>query len=609
MKKLLLSLFFIITYSVSAQEYNWQWATRGGGIKKSPSEGTDSFAYNNSEQIKDIVVDADNNYYFLAYITQQSTEYDGLPIQVYNESIAPAGADLLLISTSCDGTLRWTQTVGGGGYDFGYKISLDTNGGLYLTANVKNLSGPSQPYLPPHFSAEVALPQLDGTGQLQEGYKTAALLKYNTADGSLAWYKMLQGDVNLSNSGSLMAPLLVDDDGNIRLLVGLAYGTHLEGQVTVPETFTNTAKFFIVTVSPEGEYLDILDLPMEGIIEQSQVQFNYDEILGRYYISGHRTYPGNSTLIPLSYGGTAFEKCSFILAIDEEGNEIWRLEENMSLNANTTRIFDFALDEDSSFYISGIYNNNGGAVTTFSNYTLPPTPGMVAFVLKMSHDGLVTWGSAPDTETSLNFPYDIAINGDEIAVATEMFQGTWDEVSINRGQNYLTDPVILRINKETGVAFALHDVMGNFGNKDSFTAIATDNDGNYIAGGYQRNQLFTAEDDGIETLTKVGGITSYTDFFIAKLAAVPCGTNAGIEGHSLNNIKVYPNPTNGFIYLQTDEIVNNFEVMNLLGQVVKSGDVKKSQNSIQLEELKSGTYLLKLYTADGKVISQKIIKE
>lgn len=594
-----------------AQDYTWQWATRGGGIKNAPGDAPNAYLFS-SEQVHDIVVDADNNYYFLTFMTQQDTEYDGLPITVYNAPNANSGGiDLVLVSTNCEGELRWTQTIGGSGNDFGYKIALDNAGGLYLTANLMNISGPGQSHVPPHFAPGVALPVFDGTAESQEARKTAALIKYSTEDGSLEWYKMLQGEVSNANFSSIVGNIVVDSEGNLRVLVGLLNGTHLDGLVTVPDTFTNTAKFFIVTVSPEGEYLNVTDLPMEGVFEQSQTQFKYDETLQRYYIAGFRTYPGNSTLIPLSYNGVPFESCSFILAIDEQGDEIWRLEENRTPPSNSTRLYDLVVDEDSNFYICGVYNNNGGAVTTFSNYTFPPVPGIVAYVLKLSPDGTVLWGSTPDTETSINFPQGIAINGDEIAVATEMFQQTWDEVSIDRGQNYLSDPVLLRINKETGVAFALHDVLGTSGNVDSFTAVAADNDGNYIAGGYFRNQIFLADDDNIETLSKVGGQQSYTDFFIAKLGAVACGEGgtASVDTPVKPGLKVYPNPAFDELMFESPQAVTSFTVSNLLGQTLLAGELQAGQYQISLQGLSPGTYLVSFTTATGNKLTEKIVKK
>ncbi|KOS06087.1 hypothetical protein AM493_08580 [Flavobacterium akiainvivens] len=603
-------LLFLFITPVFSQDYSWQWATRGGGTKSSPAESVSGYDFT-SEQINDIVVDNDNNYYFLAYMTQQNTEYDGLPIPVYNAPQGNTGGiDIVLISTTCDGTLRWTQTIGGGYNDFSYKLGLDNNGGLYLSAYVMNLSAPGQMYLPPHFSPNVALPEGENNLDPQEGRKTAAVVKYNTQDGALVWYKMLQGAVSPTYMSSIISNIIVDTDGNLRVLVGLYRGTHLDGQVTVPDSFTNTTQFYIVKLSPEGEYLDVTELPMQGVLEMSQFCFNYDENLNRYYIAGFRTYPGYNTLMPTTYGGVDFTKSVFILALEEDGTEIWRVEEVNSAGLNATQLQAFVIDDDSNLYLVGKYFRVFDTVVSLGNYTFPSTLGNVVYVLKMAPDGTVIWGTSPQTETSSNFIYDIAINGDEIAVATEMFQQTWDDITINRGQNYLTDPVILRINKETGNAFAIHDVKGPFGFKDSFTAIATDKDGNYITGGYFRSQLFTDAEDGIETLEKVNNITSFTDFFIAKLAKVPCGTGTttGLNENSLQQLKVYPNPAHNTIEFESTKEIASYTLTNMLGQTLLKGSLNSNKGSINIQALPVGNYVLALKATTGKVTTQQVIK-
>ncbi|RYD94517.1 MAG: hypothetical protein EOP54_17385, partial [Sphingobacteriales bacterium] len=227
MKKILLCTSLLLALSTTAQEYEWQWAKRGGGKKNAQGENS-GFDYN-SEHIVDIAVDEDNNYYYLAFMTQLDTEYDGTAVTVYNPEMQNSGmTDIVLISTDCAGTLRWMQTIGGGQSDYAYNIQLDNNGGLYLGANVLNTSSSTDEYLPPHFSPTDALPVLgDNTGEPQEGYKTAALLKYNTNNGSLAWRVMPQGDVTIALRYAQIHNLQVQPNGTIHALIGFAAGTHL----------------------------------------------------------------------------------------------------------------------------------------------------------------------------------------------------------------------------------------------------------------------------------------------------------------------------------------------------------------------------------------------
>ena len=149
--------------------------------------------------------------------------------------------------------------------------------------------------------------------------------------------------------------------------------------------------------------------------------------------------------------------------------------------------------------------------------------------------------------------------------------------------------------------------MGPAGYKDSFTAIAVDNDGNYITGGYFRNQLFTSDNDGIDTLSKVSNIISYTDFFIAKLAAGPCGIPAKIAENTLPDLKVYPNPAGDTFMISAENVITTVKVYNMLGQLVLFKTVNAQEGIVNISQLSSGTYLLNAESG-GKIHQQKVIK-
>lgn len=100
---------------------------------------------------------------------------------------------------------------------------------------------------------------------------------------------------------------------------------------------------------------------------------------------------------------------------------------------------------------------------------------------------------------------------------------------------------------------------------------------------------------------------NYTDFFIAKLASSECGTVSN-EDFEKTNIKLYPNPTTGKIYIETDEILNTYEVYNIVGQRLLRGTFISNEASISLENMSSGTYFIKLQTQKGTVVTEKIIK-
>ena len=611
MKILLLCITLLVALGTTAQTYEWQWAKRGGGVYESYQESGESYAFD-SEQIKDIVVDSNNNYYYLAFITYGNTEYEGTIVPVYN---SPAGCDVLLISTDCEGTLRWTQTIGGGAQDYAYKLGLDNNGGLYLTVNTLNTSGPyPNTYLPPHFSPTDSLPVVEENTDTQLAHKTGALLKYNTSNGTLAWRKMLQGDVNLNNRSIDLSQVQVDSNGIIHVLVGFLKGTHLDGMAIVPDDYTDKYKFFIAKFNSAGTVLSAMEIPLGGSFLEHHSDFRYDENLQRYYLAGFRFTASSNVMVNFSYNNTAFQYQAFVLALNNTGTELWRKEVSSSPSSGWNEIHDIKIDSDSNIYVAGKSFSTSFSQVLLGDYPFPPAlNGNVMYLMKLNASGAVQWVKTPSGYTNVlgqsgnEDAYSLAINGNEVALACQGTYTIWDNVSMTRADNHLSDPVLVRFNKATGNAIAMHDISGTAGYIDALTAVTKDNDGNYVVGGYFRNSLFTTS-SAVSAITKVQGQTSFTDFFMAKLAAGPCGTLHTESTLGATAFKLYPNPSSGKIYFETAEKLDSYEIFDLQGKRLVTGIINEGQSSISIQNLSSGTYIIKLKTSNGTVMTDKIIR-
>lgn len=78
-----------------------------------------------------------------------------------------------------------------------------------------------------------------------------------------------------------------------------------------------------------------------------------------------------------------------------------------------------------------------------------------------------------------------------------------------------------------------------------------------------------------------------------------------------NSIFVYPNPSNGTFNLVINTTENySYQVFNSLGQIVKSGTINNSLNSIDLNTFSSGFYILSILGEDSKINSKiKLLKK
>src|SRR5690606_19032447 len=222
------SLFSIFS---QAQDYQYEWAKNGGG----GLSGSDSvFNEQQDETIRDIVVDADNNYYFLA-------DLQGGTINFAGESLTHYGSkDIVIIALDCEGSYRWSHTIGGGHWqDYAYKLGLDSTNGLYIAVTVVNnatVGGFNHP--PVHFSEDDVMPLVpvnSNNGNPHEAYKMGFLLKFEKDTGDYLWRKTLQGDVTSTLRSMVVGRIFIDSNDVIHQIVGLQEGIHLDGLVTVEE--------------------------------------------------------------------------------------------------------------------------------------------------------------------------------------------------------------------------------------------------------------------------------------------------------------------------------------------------------------------------------------
>ena len=75
-----------------------------------------------------------------------------------------------------------------------------------------------------------------------------------------------------------------------------------------------------------------------------------------------------------------------------------------------------------------------------------------------------------------------------------------------------------------------------------------------------------------------------------------------------NNFEIYPNPTDGILYINNITKLKNIEILNSLGQVVVSETIDNNKNSIDLSKLSNGLYFLKAVVLNYKIIKIKFVK-
>lgn len=630
-------LFFLCSFSSFSQQYDWDWAVSGGGYS--------------ADNIYDVKVGSDNNYYFIATMkAKNGVQLNGQPVTVYNQSLSSAGgsSDIFLFSTTCDGTIRWSQAIGGGIDDTAYNLVLDSNDNVYIGAYVRNKA--TTDGQPVHFSPTDSIPypvpnSADPYGLIpQEGYKTLYLAKYNNS-GMFQDKKNLQGDVGLIDGrDSQILDLAIDSQNRLHFIVGLPQGIHLDNQVTVPQQYswdpnTNTnggLQYHLAVFDSSLNYVNSMVLPItagSSFPRHDEIRFVYDEILNRYYLAGMRS--GNITAPPnpLTYDGYAFVERSFILAVNGinsngavDGSEVWRREiysdpiNGDPLGFNT--INSLVIDSNSDVYIGGylykLFNTQPIKIydatdTNVSPYLFTPgTNGNIPIIAKLNSSGTVQWVQATAahastaSQTGTRRGKGLAIRGNEVAFGAQGGADFWDTIEIVRPPvNHQPDPILIRFNKQTGTVKQVHDILGTPISIKRMATVAVDNDGNYITAGHFNATLFDYNANVNQLV-----VSGQSDFFVAKLAASVCGTPVSTAKFNTLNVNVYPNPTTDIVYFETEEKLSTYMVFNQNAQQVKvQTQIIENNYQMSLGGLASGTYFVLIKTESGKSTTVKVVKE
>lgn len=614
---LVAAVLFSLLYQ--SQTYTYQWAKTGGATNGSSGVG---FNQGDDEHILDIAVDNQNNSYYITSMFSVNPLLDGQPVTNYGSK------DIVLFSTDCMGNVRWKRTIGGGGNmsENTQKIVLDNNGGLYLTFGVSNSSSGGA-YLPPRFGDNDALP-ISGNDPFQAGsaFKYGFLLKYNTLDGNLVWRKDFQGDVNIQNYVMDFSPPLIDSQNNIHVICGFQYGSHLNGMVTVPSSYNTfqNLQYYLVKYDTAGNIVGTPSLiPITGTtnFRIGYLNWMYDEANSRYYLAGSRNTEGSgSNGNALSYNNVPINNSAFLLAFSSTNfNELWRREFVTSASQGFNFIYGLKKDPTTSdIYLSGKIGKSTNTVSFGSDYNFTsPLIGSISFVMKLATTNTssnIIWSTSPNslsdgsTQVGMqNVRMPIVIKGNEVLFAKGSIREVWGAYSMVRPLNDSTDPLLVLLNKDTGVVNGTYEVQGDYGQHDHFTAVAVDNDNNIMLGGFINSQLFTATNDNVATISNTSGSTK-SDFFFAKLANVACSTMSVEETSAEAGLQFYPNPVQDFLTIKSKNKVESYEVYSSVGQTVLRGNLGNTSAQINMSALTAGVYYVKVKT-EKAVVTEKILKK
>lgn len=116
-------------------------------------------------------------------------------------------------------------------------------------------------------------------------------------------------------------------------------------------------------------------------------------------------------------------------------------------------------------------------------------------------------------------------------------------------------------------------------------------------------------------LSEYAGQTMYlaiicvsNDVFAFFIDDIAIGVNAGAETFEADNINIYPNPAKDIVTVSLPEDNARIDIVNVLGQIVKTVETASTSETISLEGMERGMYFFSIKMQD-KTITKKVIVE
>lgn len=417
------------------------------------------------------------------------------------------------------------------------------------------------------------------------------LAKFNSS-GVLQYVKRPEPPVSLLSNATLNTLSFEIHDDILYWFLWLKPGSYESGAL-VNNNMSDPETPYVLKYYPDGTFMEAIQL---GTIQNNYpVVANYyrNPYNGYFYMTYRKVNSGGS----FSINGLSIVNSAALICYDNLGQYQWKVE-NSSTQENILKFFNITFDPQNNIYISG--HITGLNMVSFAGYSTPD-PVTPAFIMKLNPTATtLLWASNHNILDSGSLGY-LFYNGNEVAY-TGRCAGpnfTWGSQTmyvneINQGQ----DVLFARFDSTTGNCLSLNKINSDVGSTDFGNAIAVDASGDYIVGGGFGHYIYDMNNN---VSINEGGPT---DFFLAKFSTQACSPLSN-ESFEETQLQVYPNPANEFIQVSVTENTK-YELYNVTGQLVKIGSLSVNENSINIQELSKGCYLLKL-KSENKLL--KILKQ
>jgi hypothetical protein len=552
--KLFFTICSVFVISSAASQNSIMWATYFGG------PGGD---YTNEYYDKIIATDDSGNVYIAGY----TNGITGIASGVFQNSYGGGAFDAYLAKYNPSGNLLWSTYYGGEGTDFGYNVTTDAAGNVFLSGYTNSITGIASGGFQNTFSG---------------GPNDAFLVKFDS-DGNRLWSTYYGGP-----SDEELWAVATDISGNVYIA-----GQTCSSSGIASGGFQNTTTgcdAFLVKFNTSGSRL--WATYYGGSTGGEQATSIATDASENVYLAGYTNCIPDVAFGSFQNGITNTAADAMLIKFDSSGNGIWA---RYFGGTGTEEAHSVSTDEAGNVYITGntdsqlgiatggFQNSFGGGLNDvfLAKYN---GVGNLLWATYYGGDGF-EWGNSVVTSSGKVYLSGVTTSTSNITLGG--FQnayggGFYDAFLVE------FDSVGNR-NCATYYGGSLNEWGG---------LVTTDGSGNVYLAGY------TSSTSGIASggfQNSFGG--GFSDAFIVKFKS--SSTASVNEMDNSMNLIISPNPFSTETTLHTTEFLNNatLVVENYLGQrVVKIDNIMGQSVIINRENLASGLYLISL-TQESKIIA------
>ena len=526
------------------------------------------------EIILDIHVDNSNNIYTTGYFTENLVSQ--------NQMIESNGVyDIFIQKMNSDGELIWLKRFGNMSIDEGVSITTDKDENVFISGT---------------FNFELELD--NNTVLFSAGFSDIFLMKLNS-EGNLLWGNRIGGpkqDVILS--------IAVDTSGNL-----YCSGIFSETADFDPSNndflmtssgnsmFPTSTDSFVAKYDSNGNFIWAKQYDDESPSSDPTkiIVTDSEEVLIIGHFSGVVDLDP-STGVEFFFSNSSNTLDGYILKLNTDGDFKSAVQLKASLG-DRVNLRDIKSDSENNIYMIGSFTGSvdfdpGG------NEILKNSAGQDdVFILKLNSTGSFVWVNQFKNNGEF-IGLELALDQEDNIYSVGYFKGVSDfnpnpnptpsadfilSPSSNNGYGgYLSilknDGTFLNAYEYGGVGFWFYH------------GIALNNNDEVILAGVFENQvdLNPAPDS-----TNLETALNQEDSFIIKFEN-PLLVTSLKTLNDINKTKIYPNPINQFLTIESFSSNQIFNIYDLLGRKVKSGILKSKNSTIDCYEMNKGIYILEI---------------